>query len=782
MDHALRVLEFDELRSRLSKLAETSLGQEACLSLTPSFDREAVERQLMATREADFAIGRSSLPGLHGVYDSRDACERAAKGGTLDGVTLFRVGASLPSMRGLREALSSIREELPILWPIAASLPHLPQLEDRLTSSLDGDGTVRDEASQELADLRRRKRSVAQKLQERIHSYITGRHRDLLSDPIVTQRSGRYVVPLKAEHRGKIKGIVHDTSSTGQTIFIEPEDVLQVGNALREAEAAELAEIERILKALSQHVGREAETITAGVYAAGKIDFELAKARFGYTYRGTIPEIIKTPSAISIRNGAHPLLDAETVVPLSLQLGFDYEVLLITGPNTGGKTVAMKTVGLFVAMAQSGMMVPAGEVKFGPFTQLWADIGDEQSLHQSLSTFSGHIKNIAEALKGLQPGALVLLDEVGAGTDPAEGAALAKALLHTLRDGGARVMASTHYGELKVFAMNHDGFANASMEFDVKSLKPTYRLLVGTPGASHALKIAQRYGIPEGVIRLANENIGVEGQDLERTLQNLETAQKHANRAQGEADRLAARLRQLEKETESKLQEAEEAKRTARMRAHAAIEDLLRDIRLEATEVFDQLKNEASAEAVQRAKDRLAGLQSAGRELAEEFAPTPQPPRASSEAVRLSKGMTVKVEGQALPGVLLEDPRGKTVRVQVGALKLTIAIDRVSPGSADSVKPPGTPRQHLGFKRAQTAVTEINLRELRAEQAKDELEKFIDDSILAGVPFVRIVHGKGEGILRNMTRELLRQHRGVRSYRDGEPAEGGHGVTIANFE
>jgi len=781
VDHALRVLEFSEIQARLSQHAETSLGQEACLALVPSFDREAVQRQLQATREADFAIGRSSLPSLSPVYDSRGACERAAKGGSLDGTTLYRIGWSLAPMRALREVLSTLRSDLPILWHVAESLPQLPQLEERLTASLDGDGSVRDEASVELAELRKRKRSVAQKLQERIHSYLTGRHRDLLSDPIVTQRSGRYVVPLKAEHRGKIKGIVHDTSSTGQTIFIEPEDVLQVGNSLREAEAAELAEIARILKALSQHVGRESNAIAAGVEAAGKIDFELAKARFGYSYRGTIPEITKTPHSISIRNGAHPLLDAETVVPLSLQLGFDYEVLLITGPNTGGKTVAMKTVGLFVAMSQSGLMVPAGEVKVGPFAQLWADIGDEQSLHQSLSTFSGHIKNIAEALKGLRPGALVLLDEVGAGTDPAEGAALAKALLHTLRDGGARVMASTHYGELKVFAMNHEGFANASMEFDVKSLKPTYRLLVGTPGASHALKIAQRYGIPEGVIQLANENIGVEGQDLERTLQNLETAQKHAQRAQGEADRLTSRLKQLEAETESKLTEAEEAKRTARMRAHAAIEDLLREIRLEATEVFEELKKEASAEAVQRAKDRLAGLQSAGRELAEEFAPTPKEAKVAAE-VKLVKGMSVRVEGQSMPGILLEDPKGKTVRVQLGALKLNVAADKLTAVAAEAAKPSTPPRQHLGFKRAQAAVTEINLRELRAEQAKDELEKFIDDSILAGVPFVRIVHGKGEGILRTMTRELLRRHRGVRSFRDGEPAEGGHGVTIAHFE
>lgn len=774
------MLEFDQIRERLAEHAETSMGRSACLELLPSFDPEEIDHLLSAAHEANLALDRLSIPSLQPVFDSRDAVDKAAKGSTLDGTTLHRIGASLGPMRAMRESLASIRDEIPTLWRITEWLPSLPQLEERLVGSLDGDGEVRDDASTELADLRRKKKTVAQRLQERIHSYLTGRHRELLSDAIVTQRSGRYVIPLRAEHRGKIKGIVHDTSSTGQTLFIEPDDVLQIGNDLREAEAAEHAEVQRILKALSQHVGRDAQAIGEGVRAAGELDHHLAKARFGHAYRGTLPERVKTPHAISVRNGVHPLLDPEAAIPLSLHLGFEYLVLLITGPNTGGKTVAMKTIGLFVAMAQAGLMVPAGEMKWGPFTQLWADIGDEQSLHQSLSTFSGHIKNIAEALNGLEPGALVLLDEVGAGTDPAEGAALAKALLQTLKDRGARVLASTHYGELKIFAMNHEGFANASMEFDVKSLKPTYRLLLGTPGASHALKIAKRCGIPDEVIRLANENVGAEGQDLERTLLNLETAQRAAQRAQGEADRLANRLKQLESETERKLAEADEAKRTARMRAHEAIEDLLRDIRLEATALFEELKANVDAASIEEAKRKLAGLQTAGRELAEEFAPQPKEQKPTAEP-SLAKGMMVKVAGHSMPGTLLELPRGKTVCVLFGSLKVTVPVDKVTPAHEPRA-PAKQARPNLKLSRAQNAVSEISLREMRAEQARDLLEKFLDDSLLAGLPYVRIVHGKGEGILRKLTRDVLRKHSGVRSFRDGEPSEGGHGVTIAVFE
>jgi len=775
MAHAFRVLEFDAVRELLAQQCQTSLGASLAREIEPEFDAEDVWERLAETEEALDFIGKISAPSLGAVTDLRPAFNRADKGGTLGASELAECAWCLQALRQMKTALTPMQNDLRRLFERTLNFPDAPKVEARILESVDGDGTVRDSASPALAAIRRKRLAAAGKITERIQSYVSGRTRDYLSDPLYTTRDGRYVVPVKVEHQSKIRGIVHDKSSSGQTVYVEPEDVLQLGNALRQAEAEEREEVQKVLAELSALLSTVALAAIASIEDAAELDLILARARFGGATGGTLPEKLKRDRrGIEIKEGRHPLLDPSIAIPLSLSVGVESDGLLITGPNTGGKTVAIKTVGLFVLMAQSGMMPPAQRVFLSPFSQVWADIGDEQSLQQSLSTFSGHIKNIAAAIKDCREGALTLFDEIGAGTDPAEGAALAKAILLDLQAKGAAILASTHYGELKAFAYNTPGFANAAMEFDAKSLRPTYRLIMGAPGASHALKVAERYGIPPRLIETAKGELGEAAQDVTRMLEQLEVAQKQARTAQGEADRRAAEMRTAEETAQRKLAEADEVRRTAFAKANARIEEALRDIRQEAERLFDELKNAVDPTTLQRIRKDLKALQEVGHEAADEFRiETPSEP--SEGQVR--KGASIRVEGYTQTGTALEDPKGGKVKVQLGPLKLTVdesAVRAVKPAVETKKASP-----NLRLERAIHARSEIHLRAMRAEDAERDLERFLDDAVLAGLPSVRIVHGKGEGILRALTHQMLRKHPHVGKFSDADPANGGAGVTVA---
>lgn len=749
--------------------------------MEPSMEVAEVTELLEETRQAYELISRHSVPSMGPVRDLRQNLQRIGKGGTGNGEELFMIADAMSSMRSVKALLSSIRNDFPRLWGRMEFVPEHPRLEEAIFYSLDPNGDVKDAASPALASIRQKKRSLTSRILEAIQAYTSGSRRDLLSDPIYTIRDGRYVIPLKAENKGKIRGIVHDTSGSGQTIYLEPEDVLQLGNNLREAESAERDEILKVLLALSGKVASVAGELIDGIERSASLDFVLAKARLAFEMKAA-PAQKGDPHSIQVQGGKHPLLEASIVVPLELSVGGRHGSILITGPNTGGKTVAIKTIGLFVAMLQSGLFVPALDVRFGPFTQIWADIGDEQSLQQSLSTFSGHIKNIAEALKSMKQGSLVLLDEVGAGTDPAEGAALARAILLEMQAKGAAILASTHYGELKAFAYSADGFTNAAMEFDSKSLKPTYKLLMGAPGASHALKIAERYGIPGSVVERAKEGLGEQHLDLAAMLERLDQAQKQARIAQGDADRRASELKKREETAAQKLSEADEIRRNANQRAQGLIEEALRQIRLEATEIFEELKKAgADQKSVEQGRGRLKELQEVGQDFAQEFAKqTPKPKPQAAIKGDLKAGVSVKIDGYPQTGILLADPKDGKVQVQVGPLKMTVKTTQLTMVEAERTL--NKPRANIGLQRAQTATTEIHLRAMRAEDALEELDKFLDEAVLAGLPSVRIVHGKGEGILRQVTRQALQRNRSVKSFREGEPAEGGAGVTIAVFK
>lgn len=770
--HALQVLEYETVLQQLASHCESPLGATYASELRPTFDKGESARARSLTHEAFELLAVEKLPSLGAIRDLREPATKAVKGATLDGMSLFHIGEALSTMRALKAILKPKRESFSGLWGMVDNLVEDTRTEELILRSIDSGGEVLDSATTELARLRRNARNAASRLTDKIQSYTTGASRDYLSDPIVTQRGGRYVVPVKAEHRGKIRGIVHDTSGSGQTLFVEPADVVEIGNSLREAEAAALAEVARILLDLSSRVRSLGLELVASIENAGQIDLILAKARHGYAERGCLPETLEDAHMI-IEKGRHPLLSATVAVPLTIEVGGPFDGVLITGPNTGGKTVAMKAVGLFVAMAQSGMMVPASRARIGHFSQIWADIGDEQSLEQSLSTFSAHVKNIAEALNGLKKDALVILDEVGAGTDPAEGAALARAILHAIQAKGAKVLASTHYGELKLFAANTPGFQNCAMEFDLKTLRPTYRLLVGTPGASHALKVAERCGMPKPVVERAREDQGVQAEDVAKMLEQLETAQKRAQKAQSEADRLTHRLKEVEVQAEEKLQQAEEIRRTAKQKISEAVENEMRQIRLDAAQLFDRLKKSGLSN-LDDARTKLKELNERGESLARRTKPV-APAR---EAAVVVKGMAVKVRGYSQRGTVLEDPRDGKAIVQVGPLRMTLNTSDLEPE-----RTPETPklkaRKSSQLEKAQTAHVELDLRGERAEDAENKLQRFIDDTILAGLGSVRIVHGKGEGILRKVTQETLKGHKGVQSFRDGDPEEGGQGVTIA---
>ncbi len=776
--HALRVLEFPKILELLAGQCQSPRAVELAHELQPQFEEESVWFELGLTDEAAQLLASDALPSLNTIRPLQGPLEIAKKKGVLDGASLFAIATAMATMRQVRTLIRPKQASLPGLWRIAEHFPELPQLEAKVLASVDADGEVLDGASPELRRLRRARQTAASRIVERIQSY-TVKHRDWLSDNVYTVRDGRYVIPLRAEHKGKVRGIVHDTSSTGQTVFIEPEDVLQLGNQLREAEAEERVEIQRILRSLSDQIGNEADQIAPALDAAAELDLILAKARLGHQMDAVIP-IRSQGHRLFVRSARHPMLDAKIAVPLTLDVGGEFDGVLITGPNTGGKTVAIKTVGLCTLMAQAGMMVPAAEARLGVFTQIWADIGDEQSLQQSLSTFSGHIKNISEALRGIRPGALVLFDEVGAGTDPAEGAALAIAILQELQSRGGKILASTHYGELKVFAYSAPGFTNASMEFDLKTLRPTYKLQMGAPGASHALRIAERCGMPKEVVERAKGQFGAQEQDLAQMLEKLEEAQKRAQRAQSEADRLSHRLRQVEDEAERKLAEATELRRTAKAKAAEELDDALRTIRLEAADIFEQLKSDRSDRGMEQARERLKNLQSEGQARAGKL----RPDEAKKEPEKpFAAGDAVKIRGYAQVGTLINDPRDNQAMVQIGPLKMTVKLSQIEPVAvAKPTAAPAKPRKNMGLQKAMSGTSELDLRHMRAEEAEEILMKFVDDSLLAGFDTVRIVHGKGEGILRSLTQGYLKRHRGVKSFRDGEPGEGGHGVTIATLK
>src|SRR5579859_2265482 len=784
-EKSLNTLEYPKILERLAREAAFSASKELALALEPGADLREVERRQAYTTEARRLLELRPDAGVRGARDIRPLVLRAERGAMLAPGDLLDVLSTVHSAIYVARLLSRIDEELPLLKALAADLPQRPALAERIEQSISEEGEVLDSASPTLRRLRVEIRGAQQRLQEKLQSLLN-EYRVSLQEPLITMRSDRYVLPVRAEARGQVRGIVHDQSASGATVFIEPLVVVEMNNRLRELHLAERQEIERILMELSAEVGREALSLNLAVELLAEIDLHLAKARYSQLTDSNPPRV-NDQGRLKLMAARHPLLTGK-VVPIDFRLGDDFSVVAITGPNTGGKTVAPKTVGLLTLMAQAGLHIPADDrSEITIFEQVFADIGDEQSIEQSLSTFSSHLSRIIEILKLASAKSLVLLDELGAGTDPSEGSALARAILMSLLERHIAAIATTHYTELKAFAHDTPGVANASVEFDVETLSPTYRLQIGLPGRSNALAIAARLGLPLDIIEQARQLLGTTGVQMESLLEGLQEDRRVAADERYRLSMERAEAEHLRKQLETERARFEEE----RVR-------ILNDTRNQARRELEQMQAQLarikgnmgqqrlSQEQLDKMRAQVRGMEGRATPLPEpRRAPTPAPDE--PEAGPLQVGDTVRVRSLNQTGELvsLPDARGE-VEVQLGLLKLRVSAENLerlskrqarSDTSNDGMRGVSLP----SITEREMPDMQLDLRGQRVEEVLPTVERYIHDAYMAGMPFVRILHGKGTGALRQAIREQLAHHPLVRSYAPAAAAEGGEGVTVVTL-
>lgn len=792
----LHTLEFDKVLARLAAHAEFSASSALARALTPSTDPVIIAHWQGETTEARALLDQHPEISVGGARDVRPMTKNARLGALLTPLDFLELRQTLIAARTLRRTLGRLEASYPRLAARAAAITELPALVDAIGRAIDERAQVADTASDNLARLRHELNVQRGRLMEKLQRLISSpSNAKVIQEPIITERDGRYVIPIRAEAKGRIPGIVHDTSASGATLFIEPLAVVEMGNRIRELEREEQHEIERILRELTALVAMHAEAIDRTVETLAELDLAFAKAKYAEEIRGVEPviasEAMQSPSnsiassqkpllamtSFELSDARHPLLDPATVVPISVRLDPGVLILVITGPNTGGKTVTLKTVGLMALMAQSGLHIPARAGSRLPiFSGVYADIGDEQSIEQSLSTFSSHLKNITQILRQADSQSLVLLDELGAGTDPVEGSALARAILMHLLERKIPALVATHYAELKAFAHTTPGVQNASMEFDVETLAPTYHLTIGLPGQSNAFAIAQRLGLDPKIIEQAQRALTRTDLELEkllaeikRTQQEIASARAHAEIAQREAEQRAAEARR-------QLAQIENERAEILRRAH---EEAQAEIQL-AREELNRLRQAWRTAALSReiVEDAHAKLD----ELAEQLpahTPAPRPAPVATEPGKIQVGDRVWVARLGQRGKVLALD-ATDAEVQIGNFRIHLRVDEIS-----QVTEPESPVEPVPSQVALPAVEspgmEVSLRGMRADDALDTLEKYLDRAYLAGLPYVRVVHGKGTGTLRKLARDLLRQHPLVASIREAEPHEGGEGVTIAKL-
>lgn len=785
MDYdSLRPLEFEQVRARLAAHTAFSASHTLALELEPSGDPLQVTTQQQETTEARRLLDQQPQLGVGSARDVRAATRTARVGGMIQAFEFLELRGTLLSARNLRKNILRAAENFPRLAFIAESLSDAPRVVDEIGRVFNDNGEIADEASPELARIRRELRIAQQRVMERLQHLITSsQYTKYLQDPIITQREGRYVVPVRAEARGRINGIVHDASASGATLFIEPLAVVELGNRVRELSIQEQREIDRILRELTLLVGDHADTIDYTVETLAQLDLAFAKAKYAAELKAVAPIIDQgsreQPPYLELIQARHPLLDPDTVVPISLELQRSFSILIITGPNTGGKTVSLKTVGLLALMSQSGLHIPAREGSRLPvYSGVFADIGDEQSIAQSLSTFSGHMKNIVHILRAADERSLLLFDELGAGTDPVEGAALARAIVQNLLERRISAMIATHYSELKAFAHTTPGVQNASMEFDIETLAPTFRLILGIPGRSNAFAIATRLGLGPALVDRARENVGKSNEELETLLTQLKKAREETAREQSRAASARENAERAAKQARRDLSDIQRQRsdilRNTREQARAELEAARAEL--------SRLKREwrdggLSRDAVKRAEGELESLAKASEALQ----PIPQPRRPEpvrpQERIRIGDRVYVPRLNQYGQVVSI----GSDLVVQVGAFRMNLPRDQVELQARSNTPERQADHTTLVLPEAESPGLEVHLRGMRAEDALDTLEKYLDRAMLAGLPYVRIVHGKGTGTLRKLAREFLASSPLVSSYENAEPNEGGEGVTIARM-
>ena len=792
-DKSLRTLELPRVLELLSEQAVSAEAKQRALRLRPETEPEEVLRLLDQTDAARNLIGLRGSPSFSGVKPVAEALDRADRGGALNTRELLTIADLLTAARRAKEYFNDEAAEKTAIDHLFLSLHGNRFLEEKIKRAIPDEDTIADAASTELADIRRHMRAAQAKSRQILQRIISSpSYGKILQETIITQRDGRFVVPVKAEHKGDLPGLVHDISSTGATLFVEPMGVVQANNEFIELQAKEQKEIDRILAEFSAEAAAHREDIQWDYDTLVHLDLIFARGQLSYKMNAVRPEV-RRDGAIHLRKARHPLLDPKTAVPIDIELGDTFDTLVITGPNTGGKTVTLKTLGLLTLMTQCGLHIPAADRSaVSVYERVLADIGDEQSIEQSLSTFSAHMVNIVEILKEADRHSLVLFDELGAGTDPVEGAALAIAVIQHVRRLGARVAATTHYAELKTFAMTTAGVENASCEFDVETLAPTYRLLIGIPGKSNAFAISRRLGLPEDVIAAAQEQMSGESVRFEDILTQLEEKRQALEKREQEADRL---LRQREEDARKAREfrdQMERAKDNARGRGEAEAKRILRDARAAADQVFQELsemrKAQARADRALNENEARAALRRQLNEAEEAVSkrdarqePIPKPSRP------IRAGDLVEFPGVRQPAEVVSVGKDGTLQLKAGILKMKAKADEVrliedDERAARKKTPSVTIRQNADRALRASAARELDIRGMETLEAESVVENFLSAAVMGKLETVTIIHGKGTGALRKAVHDILRRNKAVKSFRLGVYGEGESGVTVVTLK
>lgn len=771
---SLRRLEFHKIQEMLSNQAQFSGGVEKAQDLQPVNDMSIARRRLAETGEGITLLRFRDTGFLAGLEDIGLHLQKVRAGAALNPAELVEVSLVLRASRLAREITHE--ERYPYLRAAMRELCPYPELESSIKKAIDEGGEVRDDASPELKTIRNRISVTRARLKEYLREFIRSPHNQkYLQDAIVTERGGRYVVPVKAEYRTDIKGIIHDESASGATVFIEPVAVVEANNNIRRLEIIERREVERILRELSSRIAPRADELEQNMDLLKELDFILARARLALKMDAIEPRL-NDRGIMDIRRARHPLLGSGAV-PIDIQLGKGFDILVITGPNTGGKTVALKTVGLLSLMGMAGLFIPAAEGSEIPLVDaVYADIGDEQSIEQSLSTFSSHMSNIIRILEKSRKTSLVLLDELGAGTDPLEGASLARAILEELLARGVRAVVTTHQSELKAFAFQHERVENASVEFDPRTLMPTYRLSIGIPGHSNAFEIAQRLGLEQSIVERARRFVPQQEQELGRIITELKESQFRLETERKELQEMRRQLVEQKRLLREEEQRLNEEKRSIIDHTRKEAEHYLRRVKSEAETVLTEVKESLKAK---EALPKWHELERARHKVRKLSVIIPREEEPVTGPVDLTPGSYVEIRTIGQKGYILEGPNSQgEVLVQVGILKLTVKQEDLAPSQSPEQQAISK-KNNTFLEKARLISPEIDLRGLTADDAIVEVEKYLENAFLAGIDRVRIIHGKGTGVLRRAVQELLAQHPRVKSFRDGDREEGGTGVTVA---
>lgn len=780
-----RVLEFNKIINQLEDLAVSEMTKELIKDTEISLDINEIKKRQNETSEAVNLIIKKGEPPLFGIYEMTEYMKRASIGGSLSAGALLRVSDFLRVSRYFKNYIKSENDlsvDFPIITDLINSLNTFKNIEDKINNAIISEDEISDNASTKLYSIRKNIQRKKESVRDKLNS-IVATEKDLLQDSIVTIREGRYVVPVKQGNKSKVKGLVHDVSSSGQTVYIEPMAVVNLNNELRELAAEEREEIEKILLELSEMVSEVSYEISSNQIVLRELDFIFAKGRLSLKQDANSPRL-NNKGYTNLKEARHPLLDQSKIVPIDIYLGDEFTSLIITGPNTGGKTVTLKTIGLLTLMAQYGLHIPAKESsEIGIVKNVFADIGDEQSIEQSLSTFSSHMVNIVEILKEADKDSLVLFDELGAGTDPTEGAALARSIMDHMLNNNIRTVATTHYNQLKIYALTVEGVRNASMEFNVDTLSPTYRLLIGVPGKSNAFEISKRLGLSDEIIDYARELISEDNIDFENVLKSIEEdrtkIEEHKDEAEKYRRELEEKNRELEKEIERVKSQKDKVIKDAKLEAKRILNNAKEDVNLVLDEMHS-LKDELSTNQARRLQQAQDVLREDLREvsIANE--------KVKIESVKnpvknLKVGDSVRVSSLNAEGTVMELPDSQgNVLVQVGMMKMKLPKQTLIKSEVVQEKSRQKTKKIIERK-SKNIKHEIDVRGMNFDDAKIEVDKYIDDAYLSGLKTARIIHGKGSGVLRSKLKEDLRHNRHVKSTKDAPYNEGGMGVTIVEL-